>query len=157
MLFRSVLVCLVEGADGESHLAKGMIAPLTVTDAPAAAAPVTDLVATLRDFSFELPSLPAGQATVRVVNEGPQPHEWGIVRLADGVGAEEALAFFSVPPAGPPPFSAAGGIQAFEAGATGWLTLDLSAGSYLAVCFVPDAASGQPHVALGMAAPFMIE
>ena len=39
---------------------------------------------------------------------------------------------------------------------TNWLKVDLAAGNYLALCFMPDAGSGAPHFALGMAMPFTV-
>jgi hypothetical protein len=41
-------------------------------------------------------------------------------------------------------------------GYTNWAVLDLEAGDYLAICFVPDPATGQPHFALGMVMPFTV-
>jgi hypothetical protein len=41
-------------------------------------------------------------------------------------------------------------------GYTTWAILDLEAGEHVASCFVPDPATGLPHVALGMIAPFTV-
>ena len=57
---------------------------------------------------------------------------------------------------GPPPFSAVGGIAPMNPGVTNYLELDLSAGEYFAICFVPDFATGAPHFALGMIMPFTV-
>jgi hypothetical protein len=59
--------------------------------------------------------------------------------------------------AGPPPFEVVGGMQALATGMRGWAVLDLAPGNYLAICAVPDPASGQPHLALGMIASFTVE
>jgi hypothetical protein len=53
-------------------------------------------------------------------------------------------------PAGPAPFAFAGGIVALDRGSKGWIDLNLPAGNYALICFVPDVNSGQPHFALGM-------
>ena len=37
-----------------------------------------------------------------------------------------------------------------SAGVTAWYTADLTPGTYLAVCFIPDPVNGIPHVMLGM-------
>ncbi len=37
-------------------------------------------------------------------------------------------------------------------GETNYAVLDLAAGDYIAICFVPDAETGAPHFALGMIA-----
>ncbi len=42
-------------------------------------------------------------------------------------------------------------------GQVGWLTLDLPAGEYAALCFIPSAANwGAPHFALGMLNGFTV-
>jgi hypothetical protein len=175
-----VALCFVAGADGVPHLAKGMVQAFEVAEATAgaAAAPQAAGTVVMRDMAFELPAqVAAGPQVWEVVNEGPQPHEIALLKLAPGLTAEQALAIFGGPPAspdaghemaspesagappaadGPPPFTAAGGMQALAAGLRGWAVLDLEPGDYLAVCFVPDPASGQPHVALGMVASFTV-
>ncbi|MEZ4529990.1 MAG: hypothetical protein R2855_03080 [Thermomicrobiales bacterium] len=34
--------------------------------------------------------------------------------------------------------------------------LDLAPGTYIAVCFIPDMATGMPHAMMGMAASFTV-
>ena len=144
-----VWVCFVESDDGVPHVAKGMIKPFQVTGN------VADV--RMRDFSFEQPpSFSAGPTTVKVINEGPQPHEWALVKLQAGKTLDDFVNF-SQSPDGPPPFDSAGGFQAIDAGGTGWVKMDLTAGTYVALCFVPDPSSGKPHVELGMFAPFTVE
>jgi hypothetical protein len=41
-------------------------------------------------------------------------------------------------------------------GFTVWSVFDFEPGDYFAICFVPDPASGAPHFALGMIAPFTV-
>jgi hypothetical protein len=41
-------------------------------------------------------------------------------------------------------------------GVTNWLLLDLEAGDYFAICYVPDPTTGAPHFALGMMMPFTV-
>ena len=53
-------------------------------------------------------------------------------------------------PSGPPPFEAAGRMNAFSTGGSGYMTLGLPQGTYVGICNVPDPASGVPHVRLGM-------
>ena len=57
---------------------------------------------------------------------------------------------------GPPPFTSITGIAPASPGTQGWLVLDLAAGEYAAICFVPDTETGAPHFALGMIAPFTV-
>ncbi|MGK2849899.1 MAG: hypothetical protein ACSLFN_03175 [Candidatus Limnocylindrales bacterium] len=149
-----VFLCFVQSADGIPHLAKGMIAPIEVTASTAAGTvPAGDTKLTLQDFAFVgLDTLSAGAHEVAVTNNGPQPHEATIVKLADGVAAADLAAMFTstAPPSGPPPFTTAGGVAGIAPGATVNMTVDLPAGNYAFLCFVPDPASGAPHAALGM-------
>jgi hypothetical protein len=152
------LACFVSGPDGIPHMAKGMLKPLQVApaDAPAQAAPQIKGTFTLKDFSFDMPdTLPPGPATYKVVNAGRQMHELNVVKLASGKSPEDLLAWEKAP-AGPPPFESAGGINAFSADGSGYMTLELQPGSYVAVCRVPDPASGVPHLHLGMLKHFTV-
>lgn len=153
-----VLLCFVSGADGIPHLAKGMLRPFTVTaGGEQAKEPGADTTVTLKDFEFQLSSeIEGGKHTWRVVNEGPQLHEMGLLKLAAGKTFQDVGAWFQAPQ-GPPPFQEAGGAQAIDAGKSGWLTADLEAGNYAMVCFVPDPASGKAHVELGMVREFAVK
>jgi len=153
---RHILACFVPSADGVPHIAKGMVLPVTVA-APtgqAAKLPQPSAEAVLKDFVFELPELKAGKTAVKVINRGPQPHELSILRLAAGKTAADVLAFFQQPPSGPPLFQSAGGVNGLSARVTVVGELELTAGAYLAICLIPDPASGVPHAALGMVKEF---
>jgi hypothetical protein len=152
------LACFIAGPDGVPHLMKGMLKPIQVTQPSAPGqAPTAAGTFAMKDFSFDMPSvLPAGKATYKVVNHGPQMHELNVVKLHAGKTAEDALAWEKAP-AGPPPFDLAGGINAFSADGSGYMTLDLRPGTYLAVCHVPDPASGLPHSHLGMVKQFTVQ
>jgi len=161
-----VLLCFISGSDNVPHLAKGMVAPLTVAAAPggaagapnpAAAEPPSTGTVTLKDFTIGLPDkVQSGAQVWKVTNNGPQPHEFTLLRLADGK-TEQDIATFMQSPSGPPPFTYAGGFGAISPGATGWVDLDLKPGSYVAVCFVPDPNTGKAHAELGMITPFTVQ
>ncbi len=154
-----VLMCFVEDADGTPHFAKGMIKPIQVVagNSTAAAAPNTDATVTLQDFSITLPqTINAGSHTWKVVNNGPQPHEMDLLKLAPGKTFADVEAFFQKSPAGPPPFQDVGGMGGLSAGQSGWVNLDLQPGNYVALCFIPDAKTGKPHFELGMSQPFTV-
>jgi hypothetical protein len=174
-------LCFIAGDDGVPHLAKGMVQVFAVAAATgeAAEAPQAAVTVTMRDMAFDLPTqVAAGPQIWEIVNDGPQPHEIALLKLAPGLTPEQALAIFAGPPASPeaehdtatheagagtapavagPPFTSAGGMQGMAAGLRGWAVLDLEPGNYLAVCFIPDPATGQPHVALGMVGSFTVE
>lgn len=161
-----VLLCFMPSPDGVPHLAKGMVKPLTVTAAPAKqpGKPAVKGTVDLLDFAFgALPgNVSAGRTTLAVVNKGKEVHEMGVLKLK-GVPAAQVIQALSAPPGsarppGPPPFEWAGGYQAIMPGATGWAELDLTAGEYTLVCFVPSPANqGKPHFALGMFLPFSVK
>lgn len=162
------VVCFIPSPDGVPHLAKGMIKPLTVGGAAAKQPREPKSVATvsMTDFGFsQLENLRADKATLKVVNKGQEPHEMGVLRLK-GVPAAQVKQMLSAPPPpagaapppGPPPFEEAGGLQAVMPGATGWTTLNLKAGEYALVCFVPSPKNrGAPHIALGMFVSFSVK
>jgi hypothetical protein len=148
-----VMLCFIPSQDGVPHLAKGMIKPFQVTAGSAAGAAPTDKgTVVMKDFTFDVPATVAsGRTTLKVSNDGPQPHETAVMKLAPGKTVQDLVAFFSGQPAGPPPFEAIGGMQGLDKGASGFMTLDLPAGEYAFICQIPDPQSGKPHLALGMA------
>jgi hypothetical protein len=114
-----VLLCFIAGADGIPHLAKGMVQPLTVTAPPSDRPAEPEALGTvgLDDFAFTgVPAtLPEGRTTLKVTNQGQEPHEMTVLRL-EGITAQQAVEIFTAPPggeapAGPPPFKDAGGFR----------------------------------------------
>ena len=150
---RYALVCLVDLPDGVPHMAKGMMRELTVTPAVGgmAAAPSPDVVMTLRDYDFELSKpLAAGRQTIAVrTAASSQPHEVELIRIAPGKTAEQVLAWMRKSE-GPPPGQGLGGVAGMAAGSTNYFTVDLTPGTYLLICFIPDAKDGKPHFLHGM-------
>ena len=142
------------------HLAKGMIADFEVTAAAGQAVvpePKADQEVKLLDFSFVLPqTIKPGKQIWKVSNIGQQPHEMMLLKLGAGKTLDDALAFMKNP-TGAPPFADVGGYQAVNPSVTGWLSLDLAAGNYIAICHVPDPASHKEHADLGMLLPFTVQ
>lgn len=152
-----VVLCFVPAADGLPHIAKGMIGFFEVvagdnkTIAPTAAAGVE-----LLDFSFKLPeAVKAGKQIWSVTNKGQQLHEINLMKLADGKTMDDVMAWAQDPTTAPP-FTNVGGFQGINPGETGWMELDLTTGQYIAICHIPDPATGKPHEALGMVLPFTV-
>ena len=156
-----VLLCFIESADGVPHLAKGMIAQLEVTGtASAEPLPEGDDELALQDFAFVgSTTLSPGQHTLTVTNKGPQVHEATILKLNEGVTVDQLRQAFTStePPSGPPPWTSAGGVAGVSVGTTVSMDVDLQAGNYAYVCFVPDPASGKPHAALGMVGELTVQ
>ena len=154
-----VLLCFVPSPDGVPHLAKGMITPLEVVagaEERQVSEPKADGTVRMLDFSFVLPSeIKAGPQVWEVTNEGQQPHEIALIKLAEGKTMVDVQAFMHSP-AGAPPFEDAGGLQGIDSGETAWVNLDLQPGNYAALCHIPDPASGRAHEELGMVLPFAV-
>jgi hypothetical protein len=152
------LACFITSPDGVPHLAKGMLKPLTVADEAAdpSTAPEAAGTMTLRDFAFDLPDqVPAGRLTYKVVNDGPQPHELNILKLTPGSTVDDVRAW-AANPSTPPPFEAVGGMNGLGPGEDGFMTVDLEPGAYVAICNIPDPASGWSHSRLGMIRAFTV-
>jgi hypothetical protein len=128
-------------------------------EASGQAPPDADLTVDMLDFSYVMPAgLVAGEQTWEITNSGQQWHEIIILRPAPGVTQEQLLEMFASdqPPQGEPPFEEVGSFGPISAGERGWLPLELEAGTYMAVCFLPDFASGESHLEKGMIATFEI-
>ena len=152
------VVCIVDTPDHVPHVAKGMIRPLTVTPAAGAPAPLpaSDRTLTLVDYalSFDAP-LTSGSHAIRVVNTAQQSHEIALFRLLPGKTMDDVMAW-GASYEGEVPMTAAGGVSVIRPGQEAVWHVDLTPGDYVALCFVPDAKDGLPHIAHGMALPFTI-
>lgn len=154
-----VLLCFVVGSDGVAHVNKGMIHFFTVSSEQSlAAAPQSDGSIVMKDFSFTIPDIitRSRPLTLQVVNQGQQPHEMNIVKLAPGKGVQDIAAFFQSP-SGPPPFEELGGMATMRAGESGWLSLDLEPGNYAVFSFIPNAKTSKSQLSLGMITAFTVK
>lgn len=148
------VICLVDTPDRVPHIKKGMFRPLVVTPAAAAAEappPAADITLRLVDYTFETSTpLTPGTHTIRIVNGAQQPHEVFLAQLPEGKTLDDLMKWAQTYD-GPPPAKPLGGVAAIRPGAEAYMTVDLEAGQYAMLCFVPDAKDGRPHVAHGMA------
>jgi hypothetical protein len=184
-----MVVCLVPDEEtGMPHAAMGMLTPMEVTEAGAAAEPPeSDVAIDLVDFAFQglSPEMAAGKQTWAITDTGEQLHELVLYKMAEGVPYSVAESIILAPPAaspeaspegmeempgevaspvaesspvagGPLPFAGIGGSAPMNPGLTNYLEVDLTAGDYFAICFVPDFETGAPHFALGMLMPFTV-
>lgn len=129
--------------------------PAAAADAAEPAA-VSAVTITATDFAFDSPAeVPAGLTTLRLVNQGPSIHHVQLVKLAEGKTVDDFMAALKA--GGPPPKWAvmAGGPNPPERGDTSSTTMDLEAGNYAMVCFVPSA-DGVPHLIKGMVRPLTV-
>lgn len=148
--------CLYNLPDGVPHaVGHNMSKPFvvrTVSGGVESAMPAADVVMQLADYSFTLtPPLTPGRHSIRIENAGPEPHEVGLIRLADGKSMQDFLAWLANPGATPPDSvgKVVGGTTSFAPGGQVFVELDLADGEYLLVCFV-TAPDGRSHIEHGM-------
>ena len=139
---------------------------LTVTGEAAAATEVSaDATGTLKNFHFELPeNLSAGQQVWKVTNTGDQPHEMFVTKTPRRLTLEEVEVLLSLPEDQLPPegypnpaeFQDIGGVAPISKDVTVYFELNLEPGAYVAVCFMPDKDTGEPHAMKGMIVVFEV-
>jgi len=126
-------------------------APAPAAAAAPAAANVVNVVAS--DYKYDAPAtIPAGLTTFHMTNNGKEPHQANLIRLDSGKTYNDlANAIKNMKPNAPPPgwVVTAGGPNAVAPGGSADVTMNLAAGNYAIVCFIPDA-KGVPHVMKGM-------
>lgn len=155
-----VALCIIPNAEGIPHLALGMIKPIEVV-APAYArnpeAPKADLEIHMLDFGYDIPTqIEAGKQTWEVFNAGVQPHEMLIAKLKDDKTITDVMNFLQGGEQGEAPYEFQGGAQGMATGYSNFVEFDFAVGEYVALCFIPDPATGKPHIALGMVRPFTV-
>lgn len=147
------IICLIPGPDHLPHIMKGMMHPLTVVPAVGVAAPepTADVVVHMQEYGYRLSSpIVAGEHRLRVENDGSQPHELELVRLADGKSVVDLEKWIDNQQ-GPPPGEPLGGVASLAPGQQEFFSADFKPGRYALICFVPDAGDGKPHFIHGMA------
>jgi hypothetical protein len=157
---RYALICFIPSADGVPHVAKGMFAPIEVTASAASTAPepASDVTVTLKDydFAFSTPLTP-GEHVIRVETAPGQPHEFVLVRLGEGVTAQQVIATEMGQNKGSrPSYTFVGGVAPMEGGRHAFINVRLEPGSYALICFIPDAKDGKPHFMHGMMKEFKV-
>jgi len=155
-----VLTCLIPDKAGVPHMALGMQKGLVVrgTGPTRVSAPRADVTITLADYRF-VPStaLTAGLRTIRVTNQGTQPHEVVLVKLDAGASARDFGAAFEPGGSGIPPGRPIGGVVGIDRGTDAYFTARLEPGRYGLICFFPDPITGKPHFLHGMTADLTVQ
>jgi hypothetical protein len=121
----------------------------------AGAAPAAGVTVDLIDFQFTMPEqIKAGAQTWQIENKGTQWHEMAVLKLNEGVTVQDVMAMMmsETPPKGPPPYEEMAFWAPMSAGERAWIDVDLPAGEYTVLCFLPDFASDPPssHLEHGM-------
>lgn len=152
-----VAFCLIHAADGASHAAHGMMAPVVVTDGGTA----TDLSAlgvegtvSLTENEFAISPGFDGQGRLLVTNDGAEVHEIVITHLGEGATFEELRA--SLAGGGSPEgtglsgeYAVTQGVTAISPGVSIVVELDLAQGDYVLSCLSPDFGDFLPHTMHG--------
>jgi hypothetical protein len=98
-------------------------------------------------------TVPAGEVTFVLENQGQEPHDFGLVRITGDQSAEELV---SLPQKQSQKFIENVGNSFAQPGQEGKpLTADLETGRYGYACFV-TTKDGTPHAALGMFGEFTV-
>ncbi|MBA2276368.1 MAG: hypothetical protein H0W06_01280 [Chloroflexia bacterium] len=109
--------------------------------------------------------VPAGPNLWELTNTGEQQsHHVVMVRLPETVTVEQIVGEFNAMMSGTPPtgesvfaqFTFVGYAALQSGGATTWIELDLEPGTYAAICFIIDPATGRPHAMDGMVTTFTV-
>lgn len=137
-----------------------LLASFDVAGEPQGSPPPADVTVNLFDFAFAIPeNINPGSQTWLVENNGEQWHELVIVQLNPGVTSEDIINMMhqEQEPQGPPPWEDVAFFGPISQGERAWITLDLPAGEYTALCFLPDFSSGEAHLEKGMIQSFMVQ
>jgi hypothetical protein len=139
-----------------AHVASAIVACLV---APLlAASPQTDqsisIVLTDHHFRLTAPVEP-GRLLWYVKNDGSEPHQALVIRLADGVSEYGEEAWFEHGSKGPEPGERVGGLETLAPGAEASFRTDLKRGKYLLLCAMSEDEGR--HYELGMIYRFTIE
>jgi hypothetical protein len=111
------------------------------------------------EFAFEGPeTLPAGDLTLTLDNQGEQNHEMAVFELLDGKSIDDVNALFEEGmPKGPPEWAREVGGTGAKPGETGELEADMTPGDYVLLCFVSDKETKEPHILHGMLMAVSVE
>ncbi|HET9027485.1 MAG TPA: hypothetical protein VFN07_08185 [Trueperaceae bacterium] len=133
---------------------------VTASGSPVAA-PETSHTLQLADFSFDFPAtMKAGNDLWKVTNVGDQPHIAAFFKLTDGKTQADLETFLKdTTHTMAPPFDTTTtvDIEALSPGQTVYMPLDLTAGNWVAVCFVQDLNNpAMAHYMEGMIEEFTV-
>ncbi len=152
-------VIIASSGGGPDDSYKAVYQAVTVTEGERAEAPAADFTLHMMDFHFDFPeTMKAGEQVWEVSNTGSQPHFALIFKLNEGKTAEDVTTWMT-DFSGEPPVSFDGGaiIQGVTAGQTFYTPVNLTPGTYVAVCPLPNLASGAPHFVDGMVDTFTVQ
>jgi hypothetical protein len=119
----------------------------------------SDLKVTMKGYKFDFPDqVDAGPQVWEVTNEDAVPHIIVLLRYPGPVTEKDVQDIFAMdmgtPVADmtidPSKFEGAGEVPFLSQGEISWQEVNLTPGTYIALCFVSDKGSDVPHAAMGM-------
>jgi hypothetical protein len=148
-----VWICPVDDETGTPHFARGeartFVVRAAAPNAVAVSTPKATGVIRLINYGFTLDApLKAGHHTLHVVNEGPDPHDLVMVKLAAGTTLDDLRSWLREPN-GPPPFTPAGGVAVLAPKMEAYFETELTPGDYALFCMA-TAQDGRTHIEHGM-------
>jgi hypothetical protein len=113
--------------------------------------PSTDATIEAKDYSFESTGLTAGTNTVTFDNTGQQPHVAEALGIKGDATIDDVKKFIETEKGEPPiDESKTFGTAIIDGGQSLVQEMELEAGRYVVICYVPDREGGPPHLARGM-------
>lgn len=111
------------------------------------------------DFAFDFPTeVDAGVNLWKVSNTGTQPHVADFYRLLPGRTVDDLIAYLDGDGGARAPYDETATIAMVGAGETVYVPVDLKAGDWVALCFVPDMDNPElTHVMEGMVSEFRVQ
>jgi hypothetical protein len=119
----------------------------------------------MKEYTFEVPaSIASGPQIWELGNTGTQPHFMVLWGVPSGTTFDQVMATIDSFFTGTPTANALGfedlrdiyDTSFISPGQHEWVQVDLDPGTYAAVCFFPDKATGQPHALSGMITVFTV-
>ena len=106
------------------------------------------------EYTFETSGLKAGKNTILFENTGKQLHHLIASPVKPDATPAQVIKFFETEEKSANPFrggeEADLGTSVIDAGTSQVVNLEMKAGSYAFLCFIPDRAGGPPHALKGM-------
>jgi uncharacterized cupredoxin-like copper-binding protein len=122
------------------------------TESPSNTTAVPEITIDAADFSYTAPeSINAGWVRVKLTNSGKEPHHVQFLRLNDDVSFEQFQEALKKGPGAEMVVSKLmGGVGAIAPTGSAQVVINLTAGDYVIICFVPSPSDHVPHLAKGM-------
>jgi hypothetical protein len=142
------MTVLARAAALSSLLIAGTVAPL-LAQSTASADRVQLIRVTARDYLYDAPAtVPAGIATIQLLNQGQDIHHVTVQTLPEGKTVKD---FFDATRSGRAPAwsRSVGQTNTIPNGAEAFISFRMTPGRYVLSCLIP-ASDGRSHVAKGM-------